>query len=117
MPLGWLVLGALALSAIAGLGLLWWTRERAAERPPDPQKLHLRLDINRASSSELQLLPGIGASRATRIVRARERRGGFRSLSELDEREVLGPGAARRLAPYLLPLDAGGDAASKGGSR
>jgi len=113
-PLGWVVLGALALTAVAGLGLAWWARERAAARAPDPEALQLRLDVNRASAGELQLIPGIGASRATRIVRARQKRGGFRDLSELDEREVLGPGASQRLAPYLLPLGAGGGAASRG---
>jgi hypothetical protein len=105
---GWSVLGALALSAVAGLGVAWLIEEhRAARRRPAPGELHLRLDLNRASARELELLPGVGSSRALRLVRERERRGGFHSLRELDESGLLGPGASQRLAPYLLPIAKG----------
>ncbi len=104
-PVGWTVLAALALSALAALGVLWWLEQRrAAEARPSPRELQLRLNINRASARELELLPSIGTRRAVRIVKARHKRGGFKRLTELDEPDVLGPGAAERLAPYLLPL-------------
>jgi hypothetical protein len=108
---GWPVLGALALSAVAGLGIAWLIDEhRSARARPAGGELRLRLDLNRASARELELLPGVGSSRALRLVRERERRGGFHSLRELDERDLLGPGASQRLGPYLLPI-AGPDAA------
>jgi len=66
----------------------------------------MKLDINRAEARELELLPGVGPTRAARIVAARRKRGGFRSLSELDERELLGPGSSERLATYLKALPA-----------
>lgn len=105
LPVGWAVLAALALTALAALGIFWWVEQRSsAEARPAPEELRLRLDINRASARELELLPGIGARRAMRIIKARQQRGGFKRLAELDEADVLGPGAAERLAPYLLPL-------------
>jgi competence protein ComEA len=104
-PIGWGVLAALALTALVALGAAWsFERRRSAGGKPLPEKLRLRLDLNSASAEELQILPGIGPARAARIVETRHRRGGFKSLSELDEKALLGPGAAERLAPYLLPL-------------
>src|SRR5471030_223967 len=44
-----------------------------------------RLDVNTASESELELLPGLGAGLARAIVRERERRGVFHSIWELSE--------------------------------
>lgn len=104
-PAGWAVLGVMAISALVGLALASWTEERGGRRiGPAAAELRLRLDINRASARELELLPGIGASRAMRIVNARRERGRFRTLRELDDKSLLGPGASDRLAPYLLPL-------------
>jgi hypothetical protein len=100
-PLGWLVLGLISLAVLASLGATWWSGREDRQRHPAPR---LRLDINRASAPQLQLLPGVGSGRAARIVAARDRRGGFRDLRELDARDLLGPGASRRLAPYLMPI-------------
>jgi competence ComEA-like helix-hairpin-helix protein len=41
------------------------------------------VDINRAGLSELMLLPGVGPSKAERIVKWREEHGPFHSLDEL----------------------------------
>jgi competence protein ComEA len=117
---GWATVLALALTALAALGFVWLRDRRAAARPrpfdglrassgepvePLPAgDLRLRLDINAASAGELDLLPGVGAFRASKIVEARKARGGFKRLAELDEPGLLGPGAAARLAPYLQPL-------------
>jgi Helix-hairpin-helix motif len=106
-PIGWTVLGVLSLLAIVSLGTAWWVREyRGDHRAPAADSLRLKLDINSASAGELELLPGIGPGRAAKIVAVRRKRGGFRRLQELDERELLGPGSALRLAPYLKPLPA-----------
>ena len=109
--LGWAVLGGLALAACAALGLAWWLEQRRAA-VPRPEELALRLDVNRASAAELELLPGVGPTRAARLVESRRQRGGFTRLVELDDPGLLGPGAAERLAPYLLPLPAEAPAAA-----
>jgi competence protein ComEA len=56
----------------------------------DPSGL---VNLNSASSAELEALPGIGPTLAEAIVAERERRGGFRSVNEL--RDVRGIGEKR----------------------
>lgn len=51
------------------------------------------VDLNIATSAQLEALPGIGPALAGAIIAERERRGGFRSVNEL--REVRGIGDAR----------------------
>ena len=51
------------------------------------------IDLNNATSAQLETLPGIGPSLAGAIIAERERRGGFRSVNEL--REVRGIGEKR----------------------
>ncbi len=51
------------------------------------------LNLNTATSAELETLPGIGPSFAAAIIRERERRGGFTSVDQL--RDVRGIGEKR----------------------
>jgi competence protein ComEA len=51
------------------------------------------INVNTATSTELEELPGIGPTLAEAIVAERERRGGFRSVGELQD--VRGIGEAR----------------------
>jgi competence protein ComEA len=59
------------------------------------------LDLNRASASELELLPGIGPRLAERIVRDRTTRGPFRSVSELKRVPGVGKGKLRAVRALL----------------
>jgi competence protein ComEA len=56
----------------------------------DPAAL---IDLNAATSAQLEELPGIGPALAAAILAERDRRGGFRSVNEL--REVRGIGEGR----------------------
>jgi competence ComEA-like helix-hairpin-helix protein len=47
------------------------------------QRLSGKLDINKATSAELEALPGIGPGLAARIVEQRRIAGGFRSVEDL----------------------------------
>jgi len=51
------------------------------------------IDLNNATSAQLETLPGIGPTLAGAIIAERDRRGGFRSINEL--REVRGIGEKR----------------------
>jgi competence ComEA-like helix-hairpin-helix protein len=50
-----------------------------------------QLDLNRATTEELQRLPGIGPTLAGQIVRARERRGRFAAPEDLRAVPGIGP--------------------------
>ncbi|MET0287891.1 MAG: helix-hairpin-helix domain-containing protein [Polyangiales bacterium] len=59
------------------------------------------LDLNRASATELELLPGVGPRLAREIVEERARRGGFRSLEALDDVRGIGAKKLAKLRPLL----------------
>ncbi len=59
------------------------------------------VNVNTATVQELQLLPGIGESRAVALVELRKRRGGFKSLEELKEVKGIGDASLVRLRPYV----------------
>lgn len=49
------------------------------------------VNINIASAAELELLPGIGPALAQRIIEARQQRGGFKNVDDLDDVRGIGP--------------------------
>ncbi len=51
--------------------------------PGQNQGAEYRVDINRAELPELMLLPGIGPTKAERIIKWRQEHGPFRALEEL----------------------------------
>ena len=71
----------------------------------DPEGGPPRLDLNLASTGELEGLPGIGPALATRIVEHRRLRGSFRSVEDLLAVRGIGPATLERLKPRLLVRD------------
>ena len=59
------------------------------------------VNVNTASLEELQLLPGVGESRARSILELRKQRGGFKSLDQLVEVKGIGDILLDRLRPHL----------------
>jgi len=59
-----------------------------------------RLDINTATSAELERLPGIGPGFATRIIAHRERYGPFRRVEHL----LIVPGISERRFAEIRPF-------------
>jgi competence ComEA-like helix-hairpin-helix protein len=59
------------------------------------------VNINTATVEELQLLPGIGESRAKAVIELRKRNGGFKSVDELTQVKGIGATALERLRPYV----------------
>lgn len=57
-----------------------------------------KLDLNTADANSLARIRGIGPSLANRIIAAREARGGFASLDDLDDVEGVGPKMLAKLA-------------------
>ena len=59
------------------------------------------VNINTATPEQLELLPGIGESRANAVVAIRKQRGGFKSVNELTEVKGIGEVALERLRPFV----------------
>lgn len=69
-------------------------RKRAARR--------LKIDVNKASVSRLETLPGIGPTTARDIVEHRRENGEFSSLSELDRVPNIGPATLNKITKRIL---------------
>ena len=69
---------------------------------PPPQQQDSPLDLNTASISELDALPGIGPSKAAAILQYRERQGRFSTVDELERVPGFGPAAISRLRDQLV---------------
>ncbi|WP_116105772.1 ComEA family DNA-binding protein [Lewinella sp. IMCC34191] len=72
-----------------------------APRRPESAESPSRVDINRASATDWQQLPGIGAYRAKSIVAYRERLGGFAATEQVGETYGLPDSTFRAMLPYL----------------
>jgi competence protein ComEA len=70
-------------------------RERVPPVPPPP------VDLNVASSAEIERLPRIGPALAQRIIAWREAHGPFRSMDDLRHVRGIGPATAALLAPSV----------------
>lgn len=80
------LVGALTLAAVPAL---------AADAPAGV------VNINTASPAELELLPGVGAAVAQRIVAHREENGAFKSADDLMLVRGIGEKSLERLKPYV----------------
>ncbi len=59
------------------------------------------LDLNRATQTDLEALPGVGPATAAAIAEARAARGGFRSPTDLLAVSGIGPITLERLLPLV----------------
>jgi competence protein ComEA len=85
---------ALALTAAAALGL-------AAQAADTASSLVGVVNVNTATSEELELLPGVGAARAQALIALRKQRGGFKSVDELMDVKGIGEAGLARMRPYV----------------
>lgn len=60
-----------------------------------------KLNLNTATTAQLELLPGIGPSLAARIVAYRAANGRFTSIADLDKVDGIGPKTLERLSPLV----------------
>ena len=66
----------------------------------DSASLTGTVNVNTATADELQLLPGIGESRAKAVIAMRKQRGGFKSVNELTDVKGIGETALAKLRPF-----------------
>ena len=73
----------------------------AAPAEPSQPALVGVVNVNTATAEELELLPGIGPSKARAILEARERLGGFKSLADLESVRGIGSSTVEQLRPFV----------------
>ncbi len=61
-----------------------------------------RVDLNRATSTDLQTLPGVGPVLADRIIAHREANGPFGSAGDLRQVSGIGEKTFQNLAPLVV---------------
>ena len=89
---------ALALLAALGVALIGLPSLAEDARP----RLTGVVNVNTATADELQILPGIGESRAQALIAMRKQRGGFKSVDELLEIKGIGESSLGRLRPFVV---------------
>jgi competence protein ComEA len=90
----------LLLVVIALIGGRWYT-DRSRPRPAELQRVSAPVELNRASRSELMQLPGVGPSRADKILAYRAANGGFQRVEDLRGVEGIGEITMQRLKPHV----------------
>ncbi len=61
-----------------------------------------KIDINRASRDDLLLIPGIGVTIASHIIRYRDDHGFFKSYDDLLQVKYIGKGMLTKIRPYIM---------------
>ena len=59
------------------------------------------VNLNAATAEQLELLPGVGESRARAIIALRKERGSFKSVDELKDVKGIGDALIAELKPYV----------------
>jgi competence protein ComEA len=78
----------------------------AAKKSKGKQALAGKLNLNTATVDQLQLLPGVGAEKAERVVTWRQKNGGFKRVADLRKVKGFGYKTIKKLEKYL---DTSGD--------
>ena len=68
----------------------------------------MTIDVNTATAEQLQLLPGIGPSRAAAIIESRQAIGPFRTVEDLARVRGIGPATVEGVRPYVAISADGG---------
>jgi competence protein ComEA len=101
-----MVLSVCALvGSLAAQPLLAQTAQtRAESRPAKPAVM---VNLNTATSAELETLPGVGAKMAARIIEYRQKKGPFKKVEELMNVQGIGEKNFLKLKPQLTVGTAG----------
>lgn len=68
---------------------------------PAPTQPLAKLDLNQATKPELMQLPHVSEKRADAIIAARDQRGGFTQVHDVQSAEGIGPARQRDLMPHV----------------
>lgn len=73
----------------------------AGRQPSVAAPLTGRIDLNTATLDQIESLPGIGATKATAILKVREEIGGYKRVEDLDRVPGIGAKTVERLRPFV----------------
>ncbi len=94
-------LAAMALCLVAFVGIRAWLW-----KPSEDQEVvdiaPFSFDLNRATSTELDLIPGVGGKMAADIISLREELGGFKSVEDLKQIRGIKQSKLAAIAPYVF---------------
>jgi len=91
----------MCLSLLASLGTPAPLLAAGAQKDETIQEVVSKVNINAASSDELQSVPGIGATLAERIIAFRTEHGPFKTADELTQVRGIGEKNLVKLLPWL----------------
>lgn len=100
-----LLAGLLMVVASPPLAAAFPQQVAAEARPATPAAVNL----NTATSEQLQKLPGIGPRTAARIIEYRQKNGGFKKIEELMNVRGIGEKSFLRIKPQLTVAPAKAD--------
>jgi competence protein ComEA len=94
------VAAALMAALVMGMGVRELEAAQGQTAKPAPTA-EAPLDLNTATSADLQKLPGIGPALADRIIEYRQKNGSFKKVEELMNVQGIGEKSFLRLKPLV----------------
>ncbi|HEX7320544.1 MAG TPA: helix-hairpin-helix domain-containing protein [bacterium] len=96
------IIGTLILVLVA-LNLVNYLRRENLKRNMAlvVEKVDVQISVNRADSSELEELPGIGPVMAQRIITYRQKHGGFGKITDLKNVKGISDKLLTKMLPYI----------------
>ncbi|HIE93351.1 MAG TPA: helix-hairpin-helix domain-containing protein [Acidobacteria bacterium] len=102
----------MALVAVLGVGSATTGSAQQAAAPAGQTATQDPVDLNRATSVQLETLPGVGPRTAERIIEYRRDNGGFEKIEDLMNVRGIGERSFLKLRP-LVTVDAATSGASE----